>query len=113
MFPGPRASRPLLFRVRKTRAGETPAIPGALAAVVVATAAFLAAAPVRAAESTPFFAGKTVRILVGFSSGGGYDLYARELGRYLGRHIPGNPAVVVQNMAGAGSLKAGNFLYKE
>jgi tripartite-type tricarboxylate transporter receptor subunit TctC len=111
MFPGPRASRPLLFRLRKTRAGETPAIPAALAAALVATAAFLAAAPARAAESNPFFAGKTVRILVGFSPGGGYDLYARELGRFLGRHIPGNPSVVVQNMVGAGSLKAVNFLY--
>ena len=69
------------------------------------------AAPARAAESGAFFADKTVRILVGFSAGGGYDVYARELGRYLGRHIPGGPAVVVQNMAGAGSLKAVNFLY--
>jgi tripartite-type tricarboxylate transporter receptor subunit TctC len=111
MFPGPRASRPLLFRLRTVGAGETPAIPGALAAAVVATAAFLAAAPARAAETSPFFAGKTVRIVVGFSPGGGYDLYARELGRFLGRHIPGNPVVVVQNMAGAGSLKAVNFLY--
>jgi tripartite-type tricarboxylate transporter receptor subunit TctC len=49
--------------------------------------------------------------VVGFSAGGGYDIYARELGRYLGRHIPGHPSVVVQNMAGAGSLKAVNFLF--
>ena len=68
------------------------------------------AAPARAADTSPF-AGKTVRILVGFSAGGGYDIYARELGRYLGRHIPGNPSIVVQNMVGAGSLKAVNFLY--
>ncbi len=69
-------------------------------------------APAIAADDTgSFFAGKTVRIVVGFSAGGGYDIYARELGRYLGRHIPGHPAVVVQNMAGAGSLKAVNFLF--
>jgi len=65
----------------------------------------------RAADVTPFFAGKTLRVLVGFSPGGGYDLYARELARYMGRHIPGNPTVVVQNMPGAGSLKAVNYLY--
>ncbi len=62
-------------------------------------------------DAGSFFAGKTVRIVVGFSAGGGYDIYARELGRYLGRHIPGHPSVVVQNMAGAGSLKAVNFLF--
>ena len=61
-------------------------------------------------KATPFFAGKTLRILVGFSPGGGYDLYARELGRYMD-HLAGNPAVVVQNMPGAGSLKAVNYLY--
>jgi tripartite-type tricarboxylate transporter receptor subunit TctC len=48
----------------------------------------------RAADVAPFFAGKTLRVLVGFSPGGGYDLYARELARYIGRHIPGNPTVV-------------------
>jgi tripartite-type tricarboxylate transporter receptor subunit TctC len=67
--------------------------------------------PAVADDAGSFFAGKTVRIVVGFSPGGGYDVYARELGRYLGRHIPGHPAVVVQNMAGAGSLKAVNFLF--
>jgi hypothetical protein len=78
---------------------------------VPAAAQTTLAAPARAADGSPFFAGKTVRILVGFSAGGGYDIYARELGRYLGRHIPGNPSIVVQNMVGAGSLKAVNFLY--
>src|SRR5262249_15388948 len=58
-----------------------------------------------------FYAGKTLRILVGFSPGGGYDLYARTLARYLGKHIPGGPTVVVQNMPGAGSLKVVNWLY--
>ena len=52
-----------------------------------------------------------MRIVVGFGPGGGYDLYAREVGRFLGRHLPGNPTVVVQNMVGAGSLKSVNFLY--
>ena len=50
-------------------------------------------------------------MLIGFSSGGGYDLYGRTLARYLGRHIPGNPQIVPQNMPGAGSLKLVNYLY--
>jgi tripartite-type tricarboxylate transporter receptor subunit TctC len=58
-----------------------------------------------------FYKGKTIQIAVGFGAGGGYDLYARALGRYLGRHLPGNPAVVVQNMEGAGSVRAANFVY--
>jgi tripartite-type tricarboxylate transporter receptor subunit TctC len=105
-FLGPRASRPHLpVPAVRARAGGTPAVP-----VVLVAAALLLAAPAHAAE-TSFFAGKTVRVLVGFSPGGGYDLYARQLARYLGRHLPGSPAVVVQNMAGAGSLKAVNYLY--
>ena len=75
------------------------------------TAATVIPAPAGAQDTNLFFAGKTVRIVVGFSAGGGYDIYARELGRYLGRYIPGHPSVVVQNMAGAGSLKAVNFLF--
>lgn len=59
-----------------------------------------------------FYQGKTVRIIVGLAAGGGYDLYARTLARHLGKHIPGNPAVVVENMTGAGSIIAANHLYK-
>ena len=58
-----------------------------------------------------FYKGKQIRILVGSSTGGGYDLYARHLARYLGKHIPGNPTVIVQNMPGAGGLAATNHLY--
>jgi tripartite-type tricarboxylate transporter receptor subunit TctC len=58
-----------------------------------------------------FYSGKTIQILVGFTAGGGFDLYARTLARYMGRHIPGNPTLVVQNMPGAGSLRAANYLY--
>jgi tripartite-type tricarboxylate transporter receptor subunit TctC len=49
--------------------------------------------------------------VIGYAPGGGYDLYARTLGRHIGRHIPGRPNIVVQNMPGAGSIKAANFLY--
>lgn len=48
--------------------------------------------------------GKTITLLVGSTAGGGFDLYARTLARFLGAHIPGNPTVIVQNMPGAGSL---------
>jgi tripartite-type tricarboxylate transporter receptor subunit TctC len=58
-----------------------------------------------------FYRGKTVNLLIGFSAGGGYDLYARLLSRHLGRHMPGNPTVVAQNMPGAGSLKAALNVY--
>jgi tripartite-type tricarboxylate transporter receptor subunit TctC len=68
--------------------------------------------PARAADATAdFFRGKTVQVLVGFGPGGGYDLYARTLARYMGRHIPGNPTMVPQNMPGAGGVKAMNYLY--
>ena len=72
----------------------------------------LLASSVNAAEPANFYQGKTVRIIVGLAAGGGYDLYARTLARHMGKHIPGNPAVVVENMTGAGSIIAANHLYK-
>ena len=78
----------------------------------VALALFLAiAGTARADPVEDFYRGKTVTILVGFTAGGGYDLYARLLGRHIGKHIPGNPTVVVQNMPGAGSMKAVQYVY--
>lgn len=58
-----------------------------------------------------FYKGKTVRFVVGFAAGGGYDLSARIVGRHIGKHIPGNPTIVVENMTGAGSLIAANYTY--
>src|SRR5258708_3704311 len=72
--------------------------------------AVLGTAPAAAAE-TDFYSGKTIQMLIGFSAGGGYDIYARTLARHMGRHIPGNPRLIAQNMPGAGSLKAVNYLY--
>jgi tripartite-type tricarboxylate transporter receptor subunit TctC len=72
--------------------------------------AVLTITPVAAAE-TDFYSGKTIQVLIGFSAGGGYDIYARALARHMGRHIPGNPRLLPQNMPGAGSLKAVNYLY--
>jgi len=79
--------------------------------VVFTLAALALASPARAQTAEEFYRGKTVTILVGFTAGGGYDLYARLLGRHISRHIPGNPAVVVQNMPGAGSMKAAQYVY--
>ncbi len=59
-----------------------------------------------------FFKGKTIRLIVGLAPGGGYDLYSRVIARHLGKHIPGNPIVVVENMTGAGSIIAANYMYK-
>jgi tripartite-type tricarboxylate transporter receptor subunit TctC len=59
-----------------------------------------------------FYEGKTIRMVVGFSAGGGFDAYSRALARHLPKHIPGNPTIIVENMAGAGSLIAANHVYK-
>ncbi len=58
-----------------------------------------------------FYRGKQLNLIVGYGPGGGYDITARLVARYIGRYIPGNPSVVVQNMPGAGSMRAANFLY--
>src|SRR5262245_43812280 len=83
-----------------------------LALSALATTAWCIAgtAPSTAQDPAAFYRGKTMRIVVGFSSGGGYDVYARVLARHIGRYIPGNPTVVVQNMPGAASLKSVQFL---
>jgi len=59
-----------------------------------------------------FFKGKTVRIIVPFAAGGGYDIYSRIMGRHMGKYIPGNPVFVVDNMTGAGGLIGINHVYK-
>ena len=63
------------------------------------------------AQEASFFTGKKIQLVVGFDVGGGYDLYARTVARHLGKHIPGHPTFVPQNMPGAGSRVAGNWLY--
>jgi len=66
------------------------------------------------AEAEPvadFYRDRTITMVIGYSAGGGYDLYARVLARHMGRHIPGHPRLLPQNMPGAGSLKAANFIY--
>lgn len=60
-----------------------------------------------------FYKGKTIRFVVGSPAGGGYDTYARAVARHLGKHLPGKPTMVVENMDGAGSLIAANYLYNK
>jgi tripartite-type tricarboxylate transporter receptor subunit TctC len=60
---------------------------------------------------TSFFEGKTIRIVVGLPAGDVYDLYARMLAEHMGKHIPGNPGIIVQNMAGASSMITANYVY--
>src|SRR5262249_8603847 len=83
----------------------------AMCAVAAALAATLATQGARSAGVEDFYRGKTVSLLIGYSMGGGYDAYGRLLARHFGKHLPGNPNVVPQNMSGAGSLKAANYLY--
>jgi len=70
-------------------------------------AALLMASP---APAQHYYAGKTIELVVGGGPGGGYDIYARTVARHLGRHIPGEPAIVVKNMPGAGSAKAAQYI---
>jgi tripartite-type tricarboxylate transporter receptor subunit TctC len=77
----------------------------------VAAALVLAGVPARADAVADFYKGKIVSLVVGYGSGGGYDVYGRLVAAHLGKYIPGNPTVVVQNMPGAGSLRSVNYLY--
>src|SRR4051794_19131123 len=95
------ASQPAAASPAAGSGAAAPANPGA------------AAAPARsdsqAVES--FYRGKTIRFLTGFSAGGLFDNYTRAVGRYLGKHLPGSPNVIVENMTGAGGLVATNYTY--
>jgi len=86
---------------------------GARELMIVAFVAGLGGAgPGFAADAVEaFYKGKTMQLLIGFGAGGGYDLYGRAVARHLGRFIPGNPTLVPQNMAGAGSVRAASSLY--
>src|SRR5579863_6194747 len=78
----------------------------------IAAALAAAATPARAQGVASFYRGKQVTLVIGYGPGGGYDIYARMLGRFMGAHIPGHPTIVPQNMPGAGSRSAANWLYR-
>jgi len=86
-----------------TRLRRATALAPVLAALMLTTAP--------AQEQQPYYAGKTLRLIVGVAAGGGFDAYGRLLAAYLPQFIPGKPTVVVQNMPGAGSVLMANYLY--
>src|SRR5215467_9876773 len=78
--------------------------------LIVAAIALLASVA-RADNTADFYKGRSISMIIGYSGGGGYDAYARLLAHYIGRHIPGEPSIVPQQMTGAGSLRAANYLF--
>jgi tripartite-type tricarboxylate transporter receptor subunit TctC len=88
---------------------------GLLVGVLLSDSSALAP-PAQAQESVQesaadFYKGKQIRIIAASAAGGGFDFYARYLARHLGKHVPGNPGVIVQNMPGAGGLAASNHMH--
>src|SRR5215468_10912966 len=80
-------------------------------AFAAAVGSFCASCPAHAQSVEDFYRGKSVNLIIGYSVGGGYDLYGRLVSRHIGKHIPGRPAIVPQNMTGAGSLRAAQYIY--
>jgi tripartite-type tricarboxylate transporter receptor subunit TctC len=108
----PRSSRDGMARRREAKmAGRRREIDVAALAIGWGVTLTCAPEPARSDDISDFYAGRNVQLIIGYAPGGGYDDYARMLGRHIARHIPGNPTVVVQNMPGAGSLRAANYLY--
>ena len=80
--------------------------------ILCLTSFLLGTAPDLSAQAEPFYKGKTIRLVIGNTTGGFYDRWGRLFARFMGRHIPGQPEIIPQNMAGAGSLIAANHVYK-
>jgi tripartite-type tricarboxylate transporter receptor subunit TctC len=85
---------------------------GVRARVACLTLLALVGVPCAAAAQDDFYRGKTIRIVVGYSAGGGFDTYSRAIARHLAKHVPGKPAVIVENMPGAAGLVAANSIYR-
>jgi tripartite-type tricarboxylate transporter receptor subunit TctC len=84
---------------------------GVIRPLLTASAGILLFAAAASAAAQDFYKGKTIRIVVGFSPGGAFDVYSRTIARHIGKHIAGNPTVIVENMPGAGSLILANQLF--
>jgi tripartite-type tricarboxylate transporter receptor subunit TctC len=83
-----------------------------IASLVAAMTLFIGlAAPIHADDVEMFYKSHPLSMIIGFGVGGGYDLYGRLVSRYMGKYLPGKPTIVPENMAGAGSLRAVNYLY--
>ena len=81
-------------------------------AVIACVLGLLAFNSDQASSQANFYQGKTIRMIVGFTAGGGYDAYTRAVARHMGKHIAGNPAILVENMPGAGSMISANYTFK-
>jgi len=79
--------------------------------ILLALAASLLPAAPASAQPAGYYAGKQVKMIIGLGTGGGYDLWARMVARHIGKHLPGNPTVISQNMEGAGSFRAASYMY--
>ena len=93
--------------------GEGPHAQAGVLKLILAAVTYVSfsASAARADSIADFYKTKPISLIVSASAGGGYDTLARTVARFLGRHVPGNPAVIVKNMAGAGGITATNFLY--
>src|SRR5215216_3936792 len=98
-------------RVRGYVGGQTDRDRRMIVNALVGLALVLLASPASADSVEDFYKGKTINLIIGYSVGGGYDLYARHLARHIVKYIPGRPNIVPQNMTGAGSLRAAAYLY--
>src|SRR5215475_7553705 len=78
--------------------------------VVGLAAALLSTAPIQTQPPDAFYRGKTLRMLIGYGPGGGYDIYGRLVAEFLPRHLPGHPTIIAQNMPGAGSFVAAKYM---
>jgi tripartite-type tricarboxylate transporter receptor subunit TctC len=86
--------------------------PGITAKSILTVAGLAMLASIAQADGVAdFYKGRSISMIIGYSVGGGYDAYARLLARYIGRHIPGEPSIVPQQVTGAGSLRAANYLF--
>ncbi|HYA29560.1 MAG TPA: hypothetical protein VEI95_12140, partial [Acidobacteriota bacterium] len=86
---------------------------GSLRAATFVSLAIISHAVLPNARAEDFYKGKTIRFIVGYAPGGGYDTYTRAIARHIGKFIPGNPTAVVENMEGAGSLLAANYMFNK
>ena len=79
---------------------------------IIFVLALVLVSPVTTSAQAPFYQDKTIRIVAGYGAGSVDDAWARLIARYLAKHIPGNPTMIVQNMPGAGAMIAANYVYK-
>ena len=91
---------------------KNPVLKGLVGCTLATFMALLGAEPARAQSEADFYKGKNVDLYIGYSAGGGYDVYGRIVARHIGKHLPGKPNVVPKNMEGAGSLRLTNWLAK-